>query len=43
MDYVNIVVDSFWAIMEGIVPVITPVIAIILIFTIIRGLLFYER
>ena len=43
MDYITVVIDSFWAIMEQITVVIVPIIAILLIFTIVKGLLFNDR
>lgn len=43
MDYIQVVIDAFWIIMEKSVPVVVPILAIILIFTFIRSLLFYDR
>lgn len=40
MDYVDVVIDAFWAIMEQSVQIAVPIICIILIFSIVKGLLF---
>lgn len=43
MEYITVVIDSFWLIMEQITQVIVPIFAIILLFTIVKGLLFNDR
>lgn len=43
MEYITVVIDSFWLIMEQITEVIVPIFAIILLFTIVKGLLFNDR
>lgn len=43
MEYIGVVITSFWAIMEQITTVIVPIIAIVLLFTIVKGLLFNDR
>lgn len=43
MEYITVVIDSFWAIMQQITVVIVPIIAILLIFTVVKGLLFNDR
>lgn len=43
MEYITVVIDSFWAIMEQMTTVCVPIIAILLIFGIVKGLLFNDR
>lgn len=43
MDYITVVIDSFWAIMSQITTVFVPIIAILLVFGIVKGLLFNDR
>lgn len=43
MEYITVVTDSFWLIMEQITEVIVPIITIMLLFGIVKGLLFYDR
>lgn len=43
MEYITVVIDSFWLIMQQITTVIVPIIAILLLFGIVKGLLFNDR
>lgn len=43
MEYITVVIDSFWLIMQQMTTLFVPIIAIILIFGIVKGLLFNER
>lgn len=42
MEYATVVIASFWEIMEQFATIATPVIAIILILRIVKGLLFHD-
>lgn len=43
MEYITVVIDSFWLIMQQMTTVCVPIIAILLIFGIVKGLLFNDR
>jgi len=43
MDYITVVINSFWLIMQQITVVFVPILAILLIFSIVRGLIFNDR
>lgn len=43
MDYVTIVIDAFWDLLTATIPMILPIFAFMIVFTIIRGLLWNDR
>lgn len=43
MDYVTIVSDAFWELFTASIPMIVPIFAFMIVFTIIRGLLWHDR
>lgn len=43
MDYMSVVIEAFWEVMTSATTLIVPVIVVILLFSIIKGLLFNDR
>lgn len=43
MDYVTVVLDMYWAMITYAIPAILPIIIFMLVFSIIKGLLFNDR
>ena len=41
--YFEFIEEAFWEILANSVPLIVPIIAFMLVFSIIKGLLFHER
>lgn len=43
MDYVTVVIEAFWSLFTASIPMILPIFAFMIVFTIIRGLLWNDR
>lgn len=43
MDYMTVVIDAFWDLFTASIDMIVPVFLFMIVFTIIRGLLWHDR